>query len=71
MPVLDDNLFLDIRLHVHERLVQHTDNLRLWETGVLTPTEPDEHERNAVIRELRAAIAELKLITKMWGLEVT
>lgn len=50
-----------IRRHLTERLNQHRDNLKLWESGFLTPTEPDEGERDAVMRELRAAIAECEM----------
>ncbi len=42
-----------------ERLVQHEENLRLWGNGFLNPTEPDEQERSCIMRELRAAIAEI------------
>lgn len=41
---------------LEERLKQHQDNLKLWENGLLTPTEPDEEERNCVMRELKASI---------------
>ncbi len=43
---------------IRERRDQHANNLRLWEMGVLTPTEPSPEERAAVMRELRAAIQE-------------
>ena len=68
MPICDDNMFCDIRLHVMERLAQHTDNLRLWESGYLDPTEPDQVERAAVKERLRAAIYELNLIVNFWGM---
>lgn len=35
---------------------------RLRETGYLKPTEPDEDEQAAVMRELKAAIAELEML---------
>lgn len=47
---------------IRERIQQHRDNLALWESGYLAPTEPDEEERTAVMRELRAAIAELSWV---------
>jgi hypothetical protein len=47
---------------VKERLAQHRENLRLWENGFLTPTEPDPQERGCVVRELKAAIAELEAL---------
>lgn len=52
----------DIQGYIDERIKQHTDNLQLWENGFLAPTEPDESERNAVKRELKAAISELEKI---------
>jgi len=52
--------------HVRERLQQHERALALWEKGFLTPTEPDASERDAVVRELRAAIAELKKVAEFW-----
>lgn len=51
-----------MRNHIDERLKQHRDNLALWSNGFLDPTEPDENERIAVMRELEAAIAELELM---------
>lgn len=51
-----------VRRHVDERLKQHRDNLRLWESGYLDPTEPDKIEREAVRRELQASVIELELI---------
>ena len=68
MPVMDANLFLDVRLRIGERLQQHLDNLALWENGTLTLTEPDEHERECVVRELKAVIAELKPLAEMCGM---
>lgn len=68
MPVMNDALFLDVRMRIGERLLQHMDNLALWEDGTLTPTEPDEHERECVVRELKAAIAELKPLAVMCGM---
>lgn len=65
MPMMTDELFCDLRLRIAERLVQHTDNLRLWESGYLNPTEPDPQERECVIRELKAAIAELEGLNKL------
>jgi hypothetical protein len=68
MVVLNDALFLDVRIRIGERLNQHLDNLALWENGTLTPTEPDPHERECVIRELKAAIAELDALARMCGM---
>lgn len=44
-----------------ERIAQHNDNLRGWREphGFLIPTEPDEDERRATVRELIAARDEL------------
>jgi hypothetical protein len=67
MVTCDDRLFCDVRLHVMERLVQHTDNLQLWESGYLSPTEPDPEERRLTVERLKAAIYELNLLAKMWG----
>lgn len=44
-----------------ELLKQHEDNLALWSRGALDATEPDEQERKAVKRELRAAIDTVRL----------
>lgn len=44
---------------LEEKLEQHRENLRLWETGFLTPTEPDPDERTRIMTELRAAIVTL------------
>jgi hypothetical protein len=63
MVVLNDALFLDVRIRIGERLNQHLDNLELWENGTLTPTEPE-----CVIRELKAAIAELDALARMCGM---
>lgn len=68
MIVLDDNLFCDVRVRIGERLQQHLDNLALWESGYLDPSEPDEDERACTVRELRAAIAELKPLAEMCGM---
>jgi hypothetical protein len=50
--------------YIQERLKQHRDNLELWENGVLTPTEPDEVERNLTKEGLRACIYELEELEK-------
>jgi hypothetical protein len=68
VPVMTSELFCDVRLRIAERLAQHLENLRLWETGYLTPTEPDARERECVMRELRAAIAELRALAGMCGM---
>lgn len=68
MPVMTAELFCDVRIRIGERLKQHLDNLDLWAKGVLTPTEPDPQERECVIRELKAAIAELKPLAEMCGM---
>ncbi len=57
--------------YVRERLQQHRENLRLWEQGVLTPTEPDADERAAVKRELRACIRELEHLLERLGVRDT
>lgn len=49
-----------LRRTISERLFQHRENLKLWQGGYLNFTEPDELEREAVKRELKAAIAELE-----------
>lgn len=53
---------MDIAQYLSEKIAQHTDNLHLWENGYLTPTEPDEQERECVMRELKAVISELTFI---------
>ena len=50
-----------------ERLAQHEENLKLWLNGTLTPTEPSEEERVAVMRELKAVIYELRLVLSWEG----
>jgi hypothetical protein len=52
------------KAEIYARIKQHVDNLHLWEIGYLDPTEPDPIERACVMRELKAAIAELE-----WMLE--
>jgi hypothetical protein len=47
---------------IKERIAQHRHNLRDWESGLLTETEPDPDEREATKRELRAAIHELEWV---------
>ena len=60
---------IDIRRYVEERLDQHRENLRLWESGYLDPTEPEEEERTATKLQLKACIYELELLQKMAGWE--
>ena len=47
---------------ITEKLEQHKDNLRLWKNGYLAPTEPDANEREAIMRELKAAIVTLEWV---------
>lgn len=54
-----------LRRHVRERQEQHRENLRLWKEGTLTPTEPDPEERIAVVRELKASLAELAILEEI------
>jgi len=58
----------DLRVErlVSERLHQHRENLALWESGYLDPTEPYEEERHAIKRELKAAIKALEEIEKLF-----
>jgi hypothetical protein len=52
---------------IDERLAQHRDNLRLWAEGYLDPTGPEATEREATVRELKAAVAELEALRKrLW-----
>jgi hypothetical protein len=44
---------------IRARMEQHRENLRLWESGYLTPTEPDPEERWLIKERLRACIQEL------------
>lgn len=53
---------VNVAQYISERIAQHTDNLHLWENGYLNPTEPDEQERECVMRELKAVISELGFI---------
>jgi hypothetical protein len=45
---------------LNERIGYHKDNLALWKSGALLPTEPDEDEVTATIRGLEAAIDALE-----------
>jgi hypothetical protein len=45
---------------IRARLAQHEENLCLWRSGYLTPTEPDPEERTITIKQLEAAIWTLK-----------
>jgi hypothetical protein len=47
---------------IRERLAQHQENLRLWQDGTLSPTEPDEEERSLTMERLRVAIHELEWV---------
>jgi len=49
---------------IKKRLKQHRDNLRLWNNDVLSPTEPDENEREAIKRGLMGAINEDEYINE-------
>lgn len=53
-------LFADLEAYINERVAQHQENLRLWENGFLTPTEPDPDERRRIKAELHACISELE-----------
>ena len=50
---------------IQERISQHEDNLRLWENGHLTPTEPDYEERIMVMERLKASIHALAEIEQI------
>lgn len=52
---------------IREQLGFHKMNLEQWKSGYLTPTEPDEEERNAVMRELKAAIFTLEWVLNERG----
>lgn len=62
---------LHLEVCVNQRLRQHKENLRLWNEGVLTPTEPDEVERERVKSNLKAAINELEYIASQFDLRIT
>ena len=47
---------------IREKLAQHQENLHLWRTGYLSPTEPDPQEREKVIIQLKAAIHTLQWV---------
>ena len=47
---------------IREQLGYHETSLEQWQSGYLTPTEPDSEERTAVMRELKAAIFTLKWV---------
>jgi hypothetical protein len=49
---------------INFRLEQHRENLGLWESGFLAPTEPDPDERRRVMDHLRVAIHELEEVLK-------
>ena len=48
------------KAEIAERLEQHRVNLELWRDGYLSPTEPDEEERDRVRDRLKVAIHELE-----------
>lgn len=52
---------------INFRLEQHRENLGLWESGFLAPTEPDPDERRRVMDHLRVAINELEEVLKEAG----
>jgi hypothetical protein len=45
---------------IRERLAQHRENLGLWESGYLAPTEPDPEERPATMGRIKVAIEVLE-----------
>jgi hypothetical protein len=47
---------------IREQLAQHEENLRLWRSGYLTPTEPDPEERTITVKQLEAVIWTLKWV---------
>jgi len=53
--------------HVDMMIKQHRDNIELWDTGFLLPTEPEEDERRITMAELKAAIDTLEQIKKQTG----
>jgi hypothetical protein len=55
---------------IRERLSQHRENLWLWQTGYLTPTEPDPEERQAVIDRLKVAIEVLETVLRDAGIDL-
>lgn len=65
----DRQRLVAVRVRVAERLRQHRENLALWRSGYLRPTEPDPDERAATMRELGACIAELLPLAVMLGIE--
>jgi hypothetical protein len=48
------------KAEIREKLAQLQENLRLWRSGYLTPTEPDPEERTIAVKQLEAAIWTLK-----------
>ena len=46
---------------IDERIGYHRDSLNQWRDGTLTPTEPDEDEREKTIEGLKAAISALEV----------
>lgn len=51
---------------LNERLRQHRENLKLWESGYLTPTEPEEEERWLIKERLKAVILEVEYLLKTY-----
>lgn len=41
---------------LRERLESHKEDLEQWDSGFLSPTEPDSDEREKIKRELKAVI---------------
>jgi hypothetical protein len=70
MPEAELHLDRELLRHIDERLAQHRDNLGLWTSGYLAPTEPDPEARRLTVECLKAAIYELKLMrTALTGRE--
>lgn len=74
MDILSENERLrgkleSLRETATERLKMHRDNLSLWQTGYLTPTEPDPQERRETMERLKAAAHEdEQIIARIDGL---
>lgn len=47
---------------IREQIGHHRASLEQWQSGYLTPTEPDPGERAAVMRELKASIFTLEWV---------
>lgn len=59
----------DLERYLLQRVQQHSENLQLWQSGYLDPTEPDGQERVCVMRELKACLFEIRTLARCFGMQ--